>query len=499
MKKYIKTTIIILLAFILTSCNKFLTIYPEHEQVIETAVQNYDGAVAILNGVYASLSVNAAGSGVDHFGGSLFCTMSSMAGVGRAVGGATAYNMQFISTTGSLGNYWSIFYGCMNSANAAIIAVTNLDDTFFPSVDEKNRILSEAKVLRAWACTHILWGFCHYWKDDEYGIIWREEIANFDNIVVPRISVRESYEVIFKDIDEALPYLKDYTTSKRVSTQMAQMLKAKLLLNRGWDGDYTASLGLVNTILTTAPAIFKMNPDMTQMYIDSWDSNEVLWARFTEENGYRAYGEGSYSQSIIQSGDVWSAESSVNPSSAKSFYDQFNEWIENDPRRDATMGWARAISATGLLYYCPTKLAREGRPLSTSHNDKFTSYYMRYAELYIMQAELRAKTGSSLADAIAPINTMRSKRTKPVLPQLATPATMDELLEIIFKEYCLELYQENGSDWLASVRIKRDGLPYFQFMKPDIDPVDDNKWIWPIPSTELSTNDKMVPNPGFDS
>ncbi|NCC45157.1 MAG: hypothetical protein EOM18_16595, partial [Clostridia bacterium] len=197
-------------------------------------------------------------------------------------------------------------------------------DNKFPSPERKQEMLAEARTFRAWVYSHLLWCFSHYWGDDEYGVLWREDIADFNNIFADRIGVKESYENILADVDAGIASLPNYTSAKRLSRQMAQALKAKLLLNRGWEGDYTAALSIVDEILATSPASLKMDPDMKQMYVDAWDSKEVLWARYMEDNAGRAYGEGTYSQIIIQAGDRWSAETENNPSSLASFYPQFD-------------------------------------------------------------------------------------------------------------------------------------------------------------------------------
>ena len=379
----------------------------------------------------------------------------------------------------------------------AIVFATSCDK--FLSQNPPHQMIAEARTFRAWVYSHLMWGFSHFWADNEYGVLWREDVANFKNIFAERLSVKESYEKIFADLDAGIAALPSYTTSKLLSKEMAQVIKAKLLLNRGWDGDYAQALTIVDNVISTAPASFNMNPDMQQMYKDAWDSKEVLFARYIEENEGRAYGEGTYSQTIIQAGDAWSAGTQDNPSSLKSFYPEFDNWINEDARFTTTMGWARAISSSGILYFCPTKLAREGRASTELMNDKFTTYYFRYPELLLMQAELRARTNKSIAESIASINLMRSKRTNPVLDPLPVPASREELMEVIFKEYCLELYMENGSEWLASLRIEKNNQPIIYLLKPDVSTIDENMFCWPIPSTETTTNYKMKPNPGYDN
>lgn len=55
-------------------------------------------------------------------------------------------------------------------------------------------------------------------------------------------------------------------------------------------------------------------------------------------------------------------------------------------------------------------------------------------------------------------------------------------MDIIFKEYCLELFVENGSEWFASLRFEKDGNPWFKTLKPDVSDVSTNKYCWPIPA-----------------
>ena len=482
--------------FLCGSCENFLTEQPVHNLTLENAVQDYEGAKNVINGMYATLSLGSGTSASDFLGGTLFNALSTQAGILRA-GGTTWYNMTYNSTTSSLNTFWQNWYACVNAANAAIISISALTDDQFPDPQEKQRMIAEAKCFRAWIHAHLLWYFSHFWEDDEYGILYREEVADMANMITPRLSVRESYEKIFADLQEAIDNLEDYTKATRLSRQLAQVLKVKLLLNRGWEGDYDEASTLLNEIITTAPAGFAMEPDMAKMYEDAWDSHEVLWARYLEDDGSRAYGEFGYSQQLIVAGDEYIDEE-TQPSSLKSFYPEFNNWITADPRYDVTMGWARYLSATGTLYFCPTKLARGGR---ADMNDKFTTYYFRYPELLIMQAELLARTGAPLSEAIAPINLMRSQRTNPQLSPLPVPSSEEELMDAIFREYCLELYGENGSDWLASLRMEKNGEPWFKTLKADIDVARITLELcsWPIPSTETSVNTAIKPNPGYDN
>ena len=69
-----------------------------------------------------------------------------------------------------------------------------------------------------------------------------------------------------------------------LSKQLAQVLKAKLLLNRGvMRGDVQDlkdALDLVLTVKKDAPGSWKMEADLAEMYEKGWESGEVLWTRY---------------------------------------------------------------------------------------------------------------------------------------------------------------------------------------------------------------------------
>ena len=106
--------------------------------------------------------------------------------------------------------------------------------------------------------------FGHWWEADDcaYGILYRDQMANLSNLQVPRITVGESYRKIFEDLEPGLKHLPDFTTPRYLSKQLAQVLKAKLLLNRGvMRGDVQDlkdALDLVLTVKKDAPGSWKI-------------------------------------------------------------------------------------------------------------------------------------------------------------------------------------------------------------------------------------------------
>lgn len=61
-------------------------------------------------------------------------------------------------------------------------------------------MIAEARCFRAWVNAHLLWCFGHFQTDDEYGILYREELSNMVNVHRDRLSVKDSYQKIFDDL-----------------------------------------------------------------------------------------------------------------------------------------------------------------------------------------------------------------------------------------------------------------------------------------------------------
>lgn len=230
-----------------------------------------------------------------------------------------------------------------------------------------------------------------------------------------------------------------------------------------------------------------MEPNITKLYEDAWDSNEVLFARYLGQGDltWDLYNyEYTYSKGLYDS----------------EFRDIPNEWIEKDERHDYTFGeagggenWQAEIINENVL----TKLYHRGA--ANGPNDKYCTYVFRYAELYLMKAELLARTNpSDIQGALKPLNDMRAQYTTPVMPPITGITTHEQLMDAIFKEYVVTLLMENETPWFASVRFKKDGKTWLEVLKPDVN-ISTNKYCWPIPYAEIIAHtNKIEQNPGLE-
>ena len=480
------------------SCSKFLDEKPLHLLVEENAVTTYAGAQAAVRGIYATFEN-------DYWAGALYTGYATRAGFVRysEVNYSAAYTE--LSPASNTLAIWGTFYETLNAANFAIKGITGLSEIQVPSEEERAALIAEARCLRAWADVNILWGFGHWWGDDDdiYGIIYRDEPVDLSNAQQARLTVGETYKKIYEDLDYAIAHLGDYTSARYVSKQFAQALKAKILLYRGGyrndAADLKASLALVNDVLKNHPGSFAMEADLNDVYKNAWDSKECLFARYLEDDGRRSSSGGyNYAYYLCQFGGD---KLPLPPGGVETAGLVFGlDWFKADPRWPIATGPVRAAESwdTGFRYTFK-KLARlgqyAGKQSSDPNAEKYTSYFFRFSELYLMKAELLARTGASIAEAIQPINEMRAQRTVPVLAALH-PSSQDELMDMIFKEIFMENFMENGSEYFAALRFKHIGEPWIVSVKAaNSVAFDENKMCWPIPYSEMLDNQLMVQNP----
>lgn len=462
-----------------SACDDFLTEMPENAYTLENSVTDYSTAKNAVNGIYGRYAVNS------NLGGSLYTTLHCMAGMWDYSPAFVQMTYTQTSNNSTINSIWSGLYSIINAANAAIDGVSKLDEGKFPSAAEKERLIAEARCWRGFANLQLLWYFGHWFDDADspYGILYRDKTAELSNLMAERQTVGKSYELIIDDLKYAEDHLGDFTSPRYLSKQFAQVQHAKLLMNRNWSGDYTEALTLVNAVMTGSPATFAMEPVITDLYEKAWDSNECLFSKYMGDFANISYSEFSYSYGLYYNNE---------------FEEIPQGWLDNDERHDYIFGEARSPETwdenTKVVL---KKLYRLGRV--DGMNDKYTSYVFRYAELYLMKAELLARTNpSDIATPLAELNKMRATYTTPVMAPVTGIATHQDLMDAIFKEYVVTLFMENETPWFASIRFEHDGQPWLKTLKPDVE-INKNKFCWPIPNDEIIAHtNKIEQNPDLE-
>ncbi|XCF07777.1 RagB/SusD family nutrient uptake outer membrane protein [Tamlana crocina] len=482
-----------------SACSDFLEKEPSYSLNEENALTSFSKVEAALGGIYANFRT-------DNWSGALYVTLATKSGFVRWSSGDYEMEYNQLNNTYTGNGFWGTFYQTLNAANFAINGANNLPQNAVPSEADREALIAEGRCLRAWININLLWNYGHWWSDDNanpYGLLYRDEITNLSNVEKARISVGDSYDKIFEDLDYAIDKLGSFSSSRYVSKEFAKILKAKILLYRGGYNNNTSelneALALVNDVLDSSPAGFAMQEDLAQVYEDAWDSPENLFVRYLDEDGRRTSNAGYwYPYGLSQ---IVGDRLPLGPGESLTAGLEYGiDWFKADPRWDIVTGPVRGAETwDNRMYYTWPKLARLGRYAglqSNPPNEKYAAYYFRYPELYIMKSELLARTGASISDAIAPINIMRSIRTNPSLPSL-NPSNEQELMDLIFQEYFLETFLENGSEFFASLRFMKAGKPWIETIKGG-KPLEENKICYPIPNEEMVNNRLMIQNPDLE-
>ena len=129
MMKRLSYYIMLLGIVFFTSCEDFLDQVPKHNLTLDNAVTDYSGAKNILNGMYSIVASNSA------FGGATWCRLSSQGGFYSSY--TANFNMAYKEGSNDMDGTWQALYSLVNSANAAIEAISNLAENKFPTPERK--------------------------------------------------------------------------------------------------------------------------------------------------------------------------------------------------------------------------------------------------------------------------------------------------------------------------------------------------------------------------
>jgi len=502
--KYLFNILIASLIFILTSCSDFLDLKPRHKWEVDKTMTTYNKAVQSVNGIYGIFMPE------DNLNQAYYAALTTKSGF-MLLTNTNDYDLIYDQTTGGNSSIWSTCYEAINACNLAVNGIPKVPASAFPNDKISNELIGEARFLRGYLHSIILLNYCLWWDNDDnkYGMIYRDQTTDVSNVNRPRLTVGESWKKVMDDIDFGIENMPaTFTTARKASKVFAKAYKAKLLLIRGTmrnsKTDLTDAKALVDDVINNLPSNIKMEGDMSQTFIKAWDSQENIFVRYLEDISGRTGNAGSWSNYGLAyeaaTKFLNSSGMEVAQSDAECGVKYGLDWMRSDPRWYIATGKARSPEDWDDTYtWTWTKIYRKGRyegQISNPLDEKYACYHMRLPELYIMQAELIARTGGSISNALAPINLMRSKRSNPVLPQIMAPATLDELMEIIFKEYVNELILENGAEYYASLRFNHEGKTYMEVIKGGSFVLDKNKLQWPIPNEEIQSNPLIEQNPG---
>jgi hypothetical protein len=471
--KNINLWLLLLISCGCLTCKKELNVLPTTAEVDGNVIVDARSAAVALNGVYYYF----ADAGTDYNNVPTISWYdvnesipSEATGLLYDAGNNDQFNLYTLtSQSPRIGNIWNYCYKIVNAANGFLKNVAPVNN--IPAAT-KTQMQAEARFLRAFADEELLLYYGQYNNtSSKYGIILRDTSVTADNLNLPRTTVAATYNSILSDLDYAVAGLPALNTQKYyTNVSAAKLLKARVLLNRGATGDYAQVISLTDDLVTNGT--FSLEANVQDIFWNKgFSSNEVilgLQPYATETNGkfsyYLSYGEYAVSDSLV--------------SLFKN--DPRSQWIYNTYNGDYSANYELT------KYYSGDPVNLVQTPLSE------TSYAFRLTEAYLSQAEAITLSGGDLSKAKVLLETVEGHAGITDFSAITAAATASSLQLLIVKETMKNFVAENGLDWFA---LRRLPLAEIQQIRPMIKTGDE--LIFPIPSTEITTNSLCVQNPGY--
>nr|WP_121271912.1 RagB/SusD family nutrient uptake outer membrane protein [Pedobacter schmidteae] len=449
---------------VLVSCKKELTALPGQAKVEGNAIVDEKSAQIVLNGVYLRLA-----EGGDDFGTPSILWSNNhevhpaiLAGVTRPSYGTNEFeeNNTIASDNYNVVGMWTNSYSLINAANGLIDQIKVLPDSKF-SGSKKAEITAEARLLRAYGHYNLLRYFAQFYDlNSNFGVMLRLEFVNVNNIAKKRNTVKESFDAILSDLDDAIAHAPLTSPGYYGNQWVAKAFKAKVLMLRGSAGDYAQIIGLTQDIIQHSPYVLENN--LQDIFsTKGLTSREVMLGLVPKPN------------QIYKSGLYFSNNSADYLATA-----YFKKLMIGDPRANWII---RTVGSTpdGIAKYTGPKVEE--------------SYVLRLTEVYLLQAEAIVRSGGSLNDAKTLLKTIMGHAGVTNFAAIDAAITPDQLLLEVHHETVRNLSFEDGQDWTSLIRLP---LATVLQIKPAV--TDKNHMILPIPNTEFEKNPAIgEQNPGY--
>ncbi|AWG26744.1 RagB/SusD family nutrient uptake outer membrane protein [Flavobacterium kingsejongi] len=381
-------------------------------------------------------------------------------------------DLLFTSSTSSFGAMWTNWYKSIGRASYAIEYTES-----FGIADEayKNRLIGEAKFLRAFNYFFLVRGF---------GDVPLQHISLFNR--APKEEVYAYIEADLLDAIEKLPAKSQYAPADlgRATKGAAQALLAKVYLyEKKWQQSYDMAQNVINS------GEYGLESDYA-----------VLW-RASSENGTEsifeiqgrgvvvAHGVQQYSETQGARGTSgWGWGFNTPSDNLLAAYNAEGDAI----RRDATIIfegetlWDGRVVSASVENPMYNEKAYSSANLGAADGDK-NIRVLRMAELYLIHAEAANELGNAPA-ALASLNLVRARVN---LPEVAGSGAV--LRNLIWKERRLELAFEHDR-WFDLVRTGQAQAAMAANGKTFIVGTQE---LFPIPYNQLIQTPTMTQNPGY--
>ena len=410
---------------------------------------------------------------------------------------------------GKLDRYYTLAYQLIARANIVLQKIEERGSTAYDAdsdLDDYHR--GEALFLRSLM-------YFNLWNIFGTAPLVTERITNLDDAYPPNSSATELLDQAIVDLTEAstlLPEAWDAGNVGRATRNSARGLLGKCLVYRGTvndtPADFTAAITAIDAINASLAPNFNDNFDASmENNVESlfeFQANESLGG----VNPWVAGGNDEFAV-IGELNGFWGFFNDQGTDGGQNTY-RATESLKSafepgDPRIAYSVNMdVNASDGHNVVKYVVNNATTEQQAfLGLSINNP---RILRYADALLLKAEAIVRSGGNLDEAIGLVNEIRerARNSEPgatVPADLATPATSDEALDLIFAERRRELAFEEGNRWYDLRRRHMAGeidltTWDFEALRPDFD-FNEFNLNFPLPESEVLQNPNLNQNTGY--
>ena len=394
---------------------------------------------------------------------------------------------------------WDRYLADVAQANTVIENIDRIPDVSLTATERK-QWKAEAKIFRAlvWYDMIRLWGNIPI-VTKEGTDITSDNIEEVYPLYYPKqTEPAEAYAQMIKDLTEAIADAptKNAGDKTQLSKSVAKALLAKVYAEKP-ARDYAKVLQYCNEVIADGYAlnpsysdIYAMNSAGTDLKSRS-TAESILEINFLTGNGN--WVTWMFGKDLLDPESNFSWAKWVTPS--RDLIAAFN--AENDVIRAKES--IVYYKTTWSNYYPSSEYPFMYKLRSAVHS----IIKIRYAEILLLKAEALANLDgvSNLQEAETLVNQIRNRVSLPALPTTAK-ASKESMLNAILKERRLELVFE-GQRWFDLVRFGKVEEVMNPLNSRDSGRLPQRRaytetsYLFPIPSTAIDLNTKLVQNPGY--
>ncbi|RFS16511.1 RagB/SusD family nutrient uptake outer membrane protein [Emticicia sp. C21] len=421
------------------------------------------------------------------------------------------YGLVYDGNTQHVINYWNGLYKVVAQANQVLEKVPPITPM---DAAQKNRILGEAKFLRAWAYFYIvrLWG--------DAPLVTKPQTASSEDFFPGRAPQEEIYKLIVDDLTAAegagLAWM---NSNGRVSTAAVKSLLAKVYLtmagfplNKG-ASHYKLAADKANEVITYANA----NPASINLFPTYYDVHKESLKNTVEHIFMVQYNTVVASNPMDNMYPNFKPVTYNGPSGTGStvptvqFYNSFEKGDLRAKNQEGYFYTSYYTNGNGApfelgapyIFKHFNMTANGGPGVAGTRNNNLNVPLIRYAEVLLIYAEAQNEVGGPTQGAYDAFKRIRDRA------QLITPAlgtySKDSFREAVWRERWHELCYE-GITWFDMVRLRKvynETTNGFDNFVGHINPsskqaLADKHLLMPLGRQEMLNNPNLKPqNPGY--